>query len=129
MSNCREERKISGGKRKWFVPDAYLPSESTGDAVSHESACLLNTSDSDATVRFTFYFEDRDPIGPIPLTLAARRTWHVRLDDAETLGGVDLPRDVPYAYTVEGDAPFVLQHSRLDTSVGYTLFTTVAYGE
>ena len=120
---------MNGGKRKWFVPDAYLPSLSTGDAVSHEAACLLNTSEEDATVRFTFYFEDRDPIGPVAVTLGARRTWHVRLDDAGSLGGVELPRDVPYAYTVESDVPVVLQHSRLDTSAGYTLFTTVAYGE
>ena len=61
--------------------------------------------------------------------LAARRTWHVRLDDPESLGGVELPRDVPYAYTVESDVPVVLQHSRLDTSAGYSLFTTMAYGE
>ena len=37
--------------------------------------------------------------------------------------------DVPYAYTVESDVPIVLQHSRLDTSSGYTLFTTIAYSE
>lgn len=118
-----------GGKRKWFVPDAYLPAGSSGEAVSHEAACLLNTSEMDARVRFTFYFEDRDPIGPIELTMRARRTWHLRLDDPEALSGVELPRGVPYAYTVESDVPVVLQHSRLDTSAGYTLFTTIAYGE
>jgi hypothetical protein len=118
-----------GGKRKWFVPDGYLPSASSGDALSHEAACLLNVSDTDANLRLTFYFEDRDPIGPVAFTLAARRTWHVRLDDPASLDGIELPRDVPYAYTVESDVPVVLQHSRLDTSAGYTLFTTIAYGE
>ena len=54
----------------------------------------------------------------------------MRLDDAASIGGVELPRGVPYAYTVESDLPIVLQHSRLDTSSGaYTLFTTIAYGE
>lgn len=125
-----ENRKISGGKRKWFVPDAFLPATSSGEAVSHEAACLLNTSNTDANVRFTFYFEDRDPIGPIELTLQARRTWHVRLDNPDAIGGVELPRGVPYAYAVESDVPVVVQHSRLDTSAGaYTLFTTIAYGE
>ena len=125
-----ENRKTYDGKRKWFVPDAYLPATSSGEAVSHEAACLLNTSDTDAHVRFTFYFEDRNPIGPIDVTLHARRTWHVRLDDPNAIGGVELPRGVPYAYTVESDVPIVLQHSRLDTSAGaYTLFTTIAYGE
>ena len=44
------------------------------------------------------------------------------------IGGVELPRGVPYAYEIESDVPIVVQHSRLDTSGGYTLFTTVAYG-
>jgi hypothetical protein len=124
-----ENPRLYDGKRKWFVPDAYLPEESSGEAVSHESACLLNTSDEDAHVRLTFYFEDREPVGPIDLTLAARRTWHVRLDDPRQIGGIALPRGVPYAYAVESDVPIVVQHSRLDTSEGYTLFTTIAHGE
>jgi len=118
------------GKQCWYVPDAYLPSESSRGAISHESACLLNTGDEDAHVRFTFFFEDREPLGPVELVVRARRTWHIRLDDPEVLGGTELPRGVPYAYSVESDTPVVLQHSRLDTSAGsYTLFTTIAYGE
>jgi hypothetical protein len=120
---------MTGGKRKWFVPDAFLPSASTGAAVSHEAACLLNVSETESRVRFTFFFEDRDPLGPVEVTLGARRTWHVRLDDPSALEGLDLPRDVPYAYAVESDVPIVVQHSRLDTSAGYALFTTIAYGE
>lgn len=120
----------SGGKLRWFVPDGYLPAESSHGVQSHEAACLLNVSDEDAHVAFTFYFEDLDPIGSVELTVAARRTWHVRLDDSATLGGIELPRRVPYAYAVTSDVPIVLQHSRLDTSAGgYTLFTTLAYGE
>ena len=124
-----ENRKINDGKRKWFVPDAYLPEESSGTAESHESSCLLNTSDHDAHVRFIFYFEDREPVGPVDVLLGARRSWHVRLDDPNQIGGVALPRGVPYAYSVESDVPIVVQHSRLDTSAGFTLFTSIAYGE
>jgi hypothetical protein len=120
---------MNGGKRKWFVPDAFLPASSSGEAVSPEAACLLNTSNADAHVRFTFFFEGREPIGPVGVTLPALRTWHVRLDDPGAIAGVELPRGVPYAYTVESDVPVVLQHSQLDTSAGYTLFTTIAYGE
>jgi hypothetical protein len=117
------------GKRTWFVPDAYLPASSTGGFESHEAACLLNAGDREAHVRLTFYFEDREPLGPVELVLGARRAWHVRLDDASALGGLELPRGVPYAYAVESDEPIVLQHSRLDTSGGYALFTSLAYGE
>jgi hypothetical protein len=119
-----------GGRRRWYVPDAYLPADSSHGVVSHESACLLNPGARDARVRFTFFFEDRDPLGPVELRVGARRARHVRLDDARSLGGVELPRGVPYAYAVESDVPVVLQHSRLDTSAGaYALFTTIAYGE
>jgi hypothetical protein len=118
------------GKHQWFVPDAFLPSDSSHGVMSHEAACLLNVGERDATVRITFYFEDREPLGPATLSLAARRTCHVRLDDPGAIGGIELPRGVPYAYSVESDVPIVLQHSRLDTSAGaYTLFTTLGYGE
>lgn len=123
------EGGLAGGKLHWFVPDGFLPAESTHGVVSHEAACLLNVGAREANVRFTFFFEDREPIGPVSLRLGARRTWHVRLDDSASIG-IELPRGIPYAYAVESDAPIVLQHSRLDTSAGaYTLFTTVAYGE
>ena len=120
---------MNGGKTHWFVPDAFLPAHSTGGFESHEAACLLNAGSRRACVRLLFFFEDSDPLGPVELILDAQRTRHVRLDDPAALGGLELPRDVPYAYTVESDVPIVLQHSRLDTSGGYTLFTSIAYGE
>jgi hypothetical protein len=54
----------SGGRLRWYVPDAYLPAESSHGAVSHEAACVLNAGTSAARVRFIFFFEDRDPLGP-----------------------------------------------------------------
>jgi hypothetical protein len=120
----------AGGRRQWYVPDAYLPGDSSHGVESHESACLLNTGSQRAVVSLTFFFEDRDPVGPVEVTVGPRRTRHVRLTDPAQLSGVELPRDVPFAYTAACDLPFVLQHSRLDTSAGaYTLATTIAYGE
>jgi hypothetical protein len=121
---------MTGGRHTWYIPDGFLPGESSEVAPSHEAACLLNVDDRDAHVRLTFYFESREPLGPVEILVAARRTRHLRLDDPNAIGGLELPRDVPYAYAVESDVPIVLQHSRLDTSSGgYTLFTTIAYGE
>jgi hypothetical protein len=118
------------GRHRWYVPDAYLPPDSSHGVESHECACLLNTGGADAVVRLTFFFEDRDPVGPVELVLPARRTRHVRLTDPASLSGVELPRGVPFAYAAVSDVPIVVQHSRLDTSAGaYTLATTVAYGE
>ena len=120
----------AGGRRRWYVPDAYLPKDFSHGVESHESACLLNTGSEPAVVSLTFFFEDRDPVGPVEVTVGSRRTRHVRLTDPAQLSGVVLPRDVPFAYTAESDLPIVLQHSRLDTSAdAYTLGTTIAYGE
>jgi hypothetical protein len=120
----------AAGRRRWYVPDAYLPGDSSHGVESHESACVLNTGSQPAVVSLTFFFEDRDPIGPVDITIGPRRTRHVRLTDPTQLSGVELPRDVPFAYAAESDVPIVLQHSRLDTSTGaYTLATTMAYGE
>jgi hypothetical protein len=120
----------ASGRHRWYVPDAFLPADSSHGVESHESACLLNTGGREAVVRLTFFFEDREPVGPVEVPLAARRTRHVRLTDVDALGGVELPRGVPFAYAVESEVPIVVQHSRLDTSAGaYTLATTVAYGE
>jgi len=120
----------ASGRHRWYVPDAYLPADSSHGVESHESACLLNTVNRDAVVRLTFYFEDREPIGPVDVPLPGRRTRHIRLTAPEQLSGIELPRDVPFAYAAESDVPIVLQHSRLDTSAGaYTLATTIAHGE
>jgi hypothetical protein len=120
----------ASGRHNWYVPDAFLPADSSHGVESHESACFLNAGDSDAVVRMTFFFEDREPVGPVELVVGARRTSHVRLTAPDALSGVELPRGVPFAYSAESDVPIVLQHSRLDTSAGaYTLATTVAYGE
>lgn len=119
-----------GGRLRWFVADGFLPEASSRGVASHEAACLLNAGDEEARVSFTFFFEDREPIGPVEVAVGPGRTRHVRLDEPAAIGGVELPRGVPYAYAVESDVPVVLQHSRLDTSAGgYTLFTTIAYGE
>ena len=118
------------GKHRWYVPDAFLPNDSSHGVESHESACLLNTGGRDAVIQLTFFFEDGEPLGPAELRLPARRTRHVRLTDPAALAGLELPRGVPFAYAVESDVPIIVQHSRLDTSAdAYTLATTIAYGE
>ena len=41
------------GKKTWAIAEGYIPGQSASDEralVSHETACLLNTSDRDANV-------------------------------------------------------------------------------
>lgn len=120
--------RIVEGHRVWLIPDGYLPEQSTGDQVSHEAICVLNTGSEDAHLRLNFYFEDQEPVKNVAVTVGAERTRHLRLDDPETVGGIVLPRGVPYAIRVESDLPITVQHSRLDTSqAALTLMTTIAY--
>jgi hypothetical protein len=117
------------GTTRWVIAEGYIPAQSTGpepQMTSHETACILNAGDTDAHVRVTVYFSDRDPVGPYHLTVAAQRTLHQRfndLDDPERI-----PRDTDYASVIESDVPIVVQHTRLDSrQPELGLLTTMAH--
>jgi hypothetical protein len=123
---------LSEGAHVWLIPDGYLPetgpSDLAGGQVSHEAICVLNSGTQDATLRVTFYFEDRPPVRDVHVVVPAERTRHIRTDQPEQLGGHTLPRGVPYAVRVASDQPVVVQHSRLDTSApALALMTTLAH--
>ena len=117
------------GARRWVIAEGYIPADSTGPApqmVSHETACILNTSDTDAHVQITLYFADREPVGPYELTVSARRTRHQRFNDLTDPEPV--PRDTDYASVIVSDVPVVVQHTRLDSrQAELGLLTTMAH--
>ena len=117
------------GHKRWAIAEGWIPPTSHGPApqmTSHETACLLNTSDEDAHVAITLYFSDRDPVGPYRLTVPARRTRHVRFNDLKEPEPV--PRATDYASVIESDVPIVVQHTRLDSrQAENALITTIAY--
>lgn len=116
------------GKKGWLIPDGFLHSVSLNDQVSHEAVCVLNTSDKDAVISLTLYFEDREPMTGFKAECNAGRTHHIRLDRIVSENGEKIPRDTPYALLVESTEPVVAQYSRLDTSaVEMALMTTIAY--
>ena len=117
------------GKRRWAIAEGYIPSWSNGPEpqfTSHETACLLNTSDEDAQVTITAYFSDREPAGPYRVTVPARRTLHVRFNDLTD--PEPIPLDTDYASVIESDVPVVVQHTRLDSrQAENALLSTIAY--
>lgn len=117
------------GRRRWAIPEGYLPEESTGpepEMASHETACLLNASDRPARVEITAYFADREPAGPFRIEVPARRTRHLRFDELEE--PEPIPRGADYATVLESDVPIVVQHTRLDSrQAENALLTTVAF--
>lgn len=95
---------------------------------SHETACILNTSDADARVGITLYFTDREPVGPYHITVPARRTRHLRFNDLQDPEPV--PTGTDYASVIESNVPIVVQHTRLDSrQAENALLTTMAYAE
>ncbi|KIL41623.1 hypothetical protein SD70_05705 [Gordoniibacillus kamchatkensis] len=115
------------GAKTWFIPDGYIPEKSSGELTSHESVCVLNTSGAAARLRFTIYFEDRDPLAGIEVAVPGRRTMHIR---TSSLGrdGMSIPVGVPYAIEVESDIPVIVQYSRLDaTQSENALMSVMAY--
>jgi hypothetical protein len=119
------------GRRRWAIPEGYIPSESTFSdraLVSHETACILNAGDRDAKVAITIYFGDREPVGPYRVSVGARRTLHLRFNDLTD--PQPIPRDTDYASVIESDVPIIVQHTRLDSRrAELALLSTVAYAE
>jgi hypothetical protein len=119
------------GKTTWVIPEGYIPSGSVSQdpaLLSHETACILNAGDRDAQVEFTIYFTDREPAGPYPMTVPARRTAHVRFNNLKDPEPV--PLDTDYACVITSDVPIVVQHTRLDSRMAeIALMTSMAYGE
>jgi hypothetical protein len=115
------------GHNHWIIPDGYIPETSSGVLVSHESVCVLNASSEEALLRFTIYFEDRDPIEDIPYVVPGRRTKHIRTSSLAK-DGQRIPEGVPYAIEVRSDIPVVVQYSRMDaTQAENALMSVMAY--
>ena len=117
------------GRTCWAIAEGYIPRESHGPApqmTSHETVCLLNTSDKNAEVRITIFYADRDPDGPYLVTVPARRTKHLRFNDLTD--PAPIPLDTDYASVIESTHPIVVQHTRLDSrQAENALFSTMAF--
>ena len=117
------------GCTRWAVAEGYIPTWSHGpepECTSHETLCFLNAAEQDAHVQLTIFYADRGPAGPYRLTVPARRTKHLRLNDLTD--PEPIPRGVDYASLIESDVPIVVQHTRLDSrQAENALLSTIAY--
>jgi hypothetical protein len=119
------------GRTIWAIPEGYLPSggiEGDPALICHEAACILNAGDSDAELTFTLFFENREPAGPYHVTVGARRTLHLRLNELNDPEPV--PRDTNYASLITSTQPVVIQYTRLDSrDARIALLSTVAFSD
>jgi hypothetical protein len=119
----------SVGRRVWAIAEGYLPEGGHGGdraLESHETACILNAGPYEAHVTLTVFFSDREPVGPYRVTVAPRRTLHLRFDDLADPEPV--PRATDFASVIESDVPIVVQHTRLDSRhPDIALLSTIAW--
>jgi hypothetical protein len=119
------------GRKRWAIAEGYIPGQSHGAApqmTSHETACLLNTSNQDAHITITIYYSNRDPGGPYEVIVPARRTKHLRFNELSV--PEPIPHDTDYASVIESDVPIVVQHSRLDSrQAENAILSTIAWSE
>lgn len=117
------------GSKTWLIPDMYWPEiTSKGHYVSHESICVLNTSEQECALSLTLYYEDRPPAEGYRAACAPQRTNHIRMDKLTGPGGGHIPRGVPYAALVEASLPVVVQYTRVDTTQSAnSQMTTLAF--
>ena len=119
------------GRKRWAIAEGYIPSESSfadRTLISHETACILNPGDQAAHVNITIFFADREPIGPYRVTVAARRTLHLRFNDLNQPAVV--PRDTDYSSVFESDVPIIVQHTRMDSRrAEIALLSTTAFAD
>ena len=117
------------GRKRWAIAEGYVPSWSHGpepEMRSHETACLLNTSDREAHVEITVFFSDRSPAGPYRVSVAPQRTRHVRFD--ELTDPEPIPKATDFASVLISDVPIVVQHTRLDSrQAENALLSTIAF--
>ena len=121
------------GKKEWYIIDGYRPSpapDPRAEYVGHESVMILNTNDVDAHVLISVYFEDRDPVENIPLTVPAKRVRAFKTDEKETLGGLQIDVGVQYSMVLKSDVGVHVQYGRLDVQQSNMAYMALmAHGE
>ncbi len=107
------------GKKTWYIADGWIPrrtdTESSGYE-GHEALIVLNCNDVEADVYLDFFFEDKDPIENIKVTIPAKRVKCFRMDKPEEIGGVALGRLYQYSVRVRSDIDVVVQFGRMDVT-------------
>lgn len=116
------------GAYVWFVPDGYMAALSAVEQVwekygggyfSHESLCVLNTSNRPTRCRLEAFYEDTSlPPAISEFVVAPKQSLHYRLDKLKTPDGSPLiAKNAPTSYKLTSfDARVVVQASRILTS-------------
>lgn len=116
------------GKKVWFFPDGDRPPFGDSELKGHESYVVLNPNKQTAHVNFTFYYEDKDPLTDVKVTVDGERVFCFQTHNAQHFGEHTMPLTTQYAAKVESDVPVIVQYGRLDPrQVNLAYYTTMGY--
>lgn len=120
------------GKKTWYIVDGYRPEskkEGNSDYVSHESIMILNVNPVDANVLIDIFYEDKEPVEGIALTVKAKRIKGFKSSDKHILG-VTLGVNEQYSMRIRSDVGVIVQYGRLDvTQPNMAFLATLGYAE
>lgn len=110
------KNKITG-KKIWCFAAGHIPLISHGDEpafTSHDKIAVLNTSEYEATIRLTIYYENDKAITDHRITVPSNRIRKIRFNDL--IDPLPIPLDTPFGFVLESDIEVIVQFSRMNTS-------------
>ena len=105
------------GHKTWAIAGGRVPLNSTGrepEYTSCDDVCILNTTDKEAEIELTIYYEDKEPQGAYHITVPAQRMRRIKFNDL--IDPLPIPLNTDYACTIKSNVPIVVQFNRRDTS-------------
>ena len=106
----------------WLLPDGFVPTNGSNDEntqwVSHESICVLNTTENTAEFFVDIYFIDREPIRKVPFQVAPERSARVIVGDSYRLANalcLNVPAGIPFSLKITSEHDIAIQYTRVDT--------------
>lgn len=118
------------GKKNWLIPDCELPHEGEGVLKGHESVIVVNDSDTDAKIKVTVFFTDKECYDEIEWFVGKGKVRCFRMNSKDDMCGYEVPYETQYAMKLTSNCNIVVQYGRLDnrqTNLAY--YTTMAYCE
>lgn len=117
-----EKRRLSMeyGKKIWVFADGDMPPQGDTEPFGHEALTITNSTDTEAVVRVSILFTDREP-DHCTLRVGARRVKCFRLDYPIGDENYRIPRE-QYSLVLESSVPVVAVFGRLDRRTDFAYY-------
>lgn len=119
------------GKKNWAISGGFIPFNSTGSEplfTSRDWISVLNTTDEEAVIRLTIFYDDCDPVGEYEYKISPQRLRKIRFNDL--INPLPVPLEKAFGCCLTSSSKVIVQFSRMDTgSRHHSIMGTIAYSE